>query len=640
MTSRRVATLALAQRVPERDTAPGPSAYVVLDENRHHGARASRAADHPSRRRPYVDDAAMMAPMDTAAPPRPTSTTVAVRARRWARLTVVAAPLPLVAQPAPSPRAPQLPPAESARVAARPDTALVVVGNRVVAVLRAPLGVQTPAERAEAAARRIATLAETLADAPADSAAAVIAAVAARSTPAGLVLEVGGRGVLTLLPADLDTLAGQTTAAAAARSTAALQDVLRAEREERSLAHLLTAAGLAVVATLGFVVCLRLLRGARRWALAHMPVGQGTGDSAPARLPSVAIGGFTLLSADQLVALARRLVDLAAWAAGLFAAYLWLAFVLTRFAYSRPWGEALGAYLRATIGELGLTALSGVPGLFSVVLILVVTRWVARLVGTFFDAVESGSVRQEWVHPETANATKRIAVALLWLFAIVLAYPYVPGSGSDVFKGVSVFAGLVLSLGSSGVMNQAMSGLVLMYSRALKPGDYVRVGEIEGTVTALGMLSTKVRTTKREEVTLPNAVVVGASVKNFSRLSAEGEGVIVHTAVTIGYDVPWRQVEAMLRLAAHRTDGLLADPPAFVLKTGLSDFYVEYQLNAHLAEAHRRIPVLSALHGHVVDVFNEHGVPILSPHYVADPPAPAVVPRERWFAAPARSAGA
>ncbi|MDQ6925228.1 MAG: mechanosensitive ion channel family protein, partial [Candidatus Eremiobacteraeota bacterium] len=252
-------------------------------------------------------------------------------------------------------------------------------------------------------------------------------------------------------------------------------------------------------------------------------------------------------------------------------------------------------------------------------------------------AVQAGRVEQAWFHPETASATKRIVVALLWLLALVVAYPYMPGSGSDVFKGISVFAGVVLSLGSSGIVSQGMSGLVLMYARALKPGDYVRVGDTEGTVTALGLLSTKIRTTKREQVTVPNAVMIGAGIKNYSRLAVEGDGVIIYTSVTIGYNVPWRQVEAMLLIAAQRTDGLLDTPKPFVLKTGLSDFYVEYQLNAHLAAADCRIPVLSALHGHVVDVFNEHEVQILSPHYMADPPTPAVVPRSRWFASPARA---
>nr|MBA3890183.1 mechanosensitive ion channel [Gemmatimonadaceae bacterium] len=379
-----------------------------------------------------------------------------------------------------------------------------------------------------------------------------------------------------------------------------------------------------------FYFALRIIRRLRILSLRRLPQVAGP------HLPGVTIGGFSLLTAQQLLTFVRRMSDLLAWAAGLFTAYLWLVFVLTRFAYSRPWGEALGAYLTSTVAELALSALGGVPGLFTVVLIFIVTRWVARLVGAFFDAVEAGSVELPWMHGETANPTKRISIALLWLFAIVVAYPYVPGSSSDVFKGVSVFAGLVISLGSSGVVSQAMSGLVLMYSRALKPGDYVRLGETEGTVTTLGMLSTKIRTNKREEVTLPNAVVIGGGVKNYTRLASES-GIILHTSVTIGYDTPWRQVEGMLLLAAGRTEGLAAAPTPFVHVTALSDFYVEYQLNAHLLDPSQRVGVLSALHRNILDAFNEYGVQITSPHYVSDPPRPMIVPRERWYPAPAPS---
>ncbi len=498
------------------------------------------------------------------------------------------------------------------------DTAPLIIGNRLIAVFRGPLGALTARERAEAATRRIEAVVEQ----------EVGDAVVARSIPEGILVTVAGRGVFSLTQADLDTLAGEHLTRVAGRSVAALRLALAAQREEHSLPHLLRAAGFTVVATLLFILVLRTLFWSRRRVSERLLV------AAARRVPDLRIGGFTFFSGDSALALVQRFVGLIAWIAGLFAAYLWLAFVLTRFAYTRPWGEALGGYLTATIGTLILSAISAVPGLFTVVLILVVTRWITRVVSAFFDAVETGGVEVPWPHPETANATKRIAVVLLWLFAIVVAYPYVPGSGSDVFKGVSVFAGLVISLGSSGVVSQVMSGLVLMYSRALKPGDYVRVGEIEGTVTVLGMLSTKIRTTKQEEVTLPNAVVVGASVKNYSRTAAD-PGLLVYTGVTIGYDVPWRQVEALLLLAADRTEGLHKAPSPFVLKPSLSDFYIEYQLNAALETPETRPRVLDRLHANILDCFNEYDVQILSPHYEADPLRPAVVPRQRWHAAPA-----
>lgn len=613
----------------------------------------------------------------------PTSGIAAPGSRRprpwwWASVVVAAAvlALPLKGQQAADTRPSTVrPPATAPAVgvalpsAARDsagDSAAVRFDGQVVVVLRAPLGVFSPLDRAAAAERRIQRLADALADLPDDSAAATLARITAVPAREGLIVAAAGQGLFTITPADLDTAGGETLAGTGTSAVARLRSAVDTGREEISVAHLVRGAGLSIAATVAFLVLLRTLQVVRAWVLSRIPRTFGSapdGDrprhapepstvarpapasdgetraarpgSQPRRVSWLAVWRGTLFGAGQLLQLTRRLVDFAVWCAGLFAAYVWLAFVLTRFAYSRPWGEALGGYLTASAGALALRAVSAVPGLFTVVLIVAATRWIARLTGTFFDAVEAGTVDQPWVHPDTANATKRIVSVLLWLFAIVVAYPYLPGSGSDAFKGVSVFAGLLLSLGSSGMVGQAISGLVLTYSRALKTGDYVRVGDVEGTVTALGLLSTKVRTIKREEVTVPNAVMTAAEITNFSRLAIEPEGVIVHTSVTIGYDTPWRQVRAMLLLAAARTDGLLAEPPPFVLTTELSDFYIAYQLNVHLAAAHQRIPVLSALHANIVDAFNEHGVQILSPHYVGDPKSPAVVARDRWYAAPA-----
>jgi small-conductance mechanosensitive channel len=174
-----------------------------------------------------------------------------------------------------------------------------------------------------------------------------------------------------------------------------------------------------------------------------------------------------------------------------------------------------------------------------------------------------------------------------------------------------------------------MSGFLLTFTRAIKPGDYIRVGETEGTVTMVGLLSSKVRTIKGEEVILPNAVAIGGTIVNYSRYASRGE-LLLYSSVTIGYDTPWRQVEALLRSAAERTPGLAKTPPSFVLQRGLSDFYIEYQINAALEQPETRDAVLSALHANIQDAFNEVGVQIMSPHYLGDPSAPKLVPPGQW----------
>ena len=179
------------------------------------------------------------------------------------------------------------------------------------------------------------------------------------------------------------------------------------------------------------------------------------------------------------------------WVLGLTLAYLWLTFVLRRFPYTRPWGESLRAFLLDQLAGTGEAILQALPGLFTVALIFVITRFVVRLEHLLFRAVEDGRVSLPGMYPETAQPTRKLLTVGLWLFAVAIAYPYLPGSDSDAFKGMSVFVGLVVSLGSSGIVNQVMSGFTLTYSRALRVGDFVAIGDIEGTVTHVGTLSTK-----------------------------------------------------------------------------------------------------------------------------------------------------
>ncbi len=500
----------------------------------------------------------------------------------------------------------------------RADSAALMVHGRRITVFRSSLGASTPTERADMAARRIAAIAER----------GQVEQVGFRRVSEGILVSVGDSPVFTITEGDVDPDAGVNLEQAAAETSVALRQAMREEVQERSLARVLWGVGMAVLATLLFSIVVRAIGALRRLILRRLVTREAR------RVRRIAIAGFTLFHATQLLTLLRKLVEASTWIATMFAAYLWLTFVLTRFAYSREWGEALGSYLLATMKGLALGALGAIPGLFTVVLIFLAVRFLTRVVGAFFRAAEVGEVTLTWLHADTAQPTRRIIVAMLWLFAVVVAYPYLPGSQSDIFKGVTVFVGLLLSIGSSGVVNQAMSGLVLMYARALRPGEYVRIGDVEGTVMALTMLSTKIHTPKGEEITIPNAVVVTSHTRNYSRLAAEG-GVYAHTTVTIGYDAAWRQVHALLIMAAERTPGTLREPPAFVLQTGLSDFYPQYQLNVALEVPSSRARTLSALHANIQDCFNEYGVQIMSPHYRGDPASPITVPLERWHAPPA-----
>jgi small-conductance mechanosensitive channel len=193
-----------------------------------------------------------------------------------------------------------------------------------------------------------------------------------------------------------------------------------------------------------------------------------------------------------------------------------------------------------------------------------------------------------------------------------------------------------VSLGATSVIGQAFNGFILMYSRAYRKGDYVRIGDSEGTIESLGTFVTRVRTGLGEELTLPNSTVMAAAIRNYSR-AVPGTGCVLDAAVTIGYSAPWRQVHAMLEEAARRTTQLSTEPAPYVRQTALSDFYVEYRLVAHtpLGDPAQRANALSRLHASIQDVFNEHGVQILSPHYMVEPKEPQLVPKERWHLPPA-----
>ena len=514
-------------------------------------------------------------------------------------------------------------PAESsaralAPVTASTDSSSLVVANRRVITFRAPLGALGPADRARAAHERIAALADS----------GLAEQVTARRVPEGVLVWVGAHPVFTITAGDRDPAREEALEELSGRVVDQLRLALRAAGEERSFGHTVLAIVLALVATAIALVVLRLLFVGRRLVRARLPL-EDQGER-----PLLAVRGFTLLRSGQMLAVGRRLLDIVLWAAALFVTYLWLTFLLTRFAYSRPWGEALGGYLATTLGTLLLGFLAAIPGLFTVVLIFLIARALARVVSGFFAAVETGDVSVSWLHADTAQPTRRIVIALLWLFALVVAYPYLPGSDSSVFKGISVFIGVILSLGSTGLVNQAMSGLVLTYARALRVSDYVRIGSTEGSVTQLGLLSTHVRTPRNEEITVPNAVVVSSPITNYTRLSAT-EGVMLHTSVTIGYDAPWRQVHAMLVEAAARTPGVLPEPLPYVVQTALSDFYVAYELRARLERPEERTKVLSMLHENIQDVFNAYGVQIMSPHFEEQPHRAVVVPPDRWYEPPA-----
>ncbi|HEX5650637.1 MAG TPA: mechanosensitive ion channel family protein [Steroidobacteraceae bacterium] len=449
-------------------------------------------------------------------------------------------------------------------------------------------------------------------------------------TPQGTVVVLDAHPVLRVLNGDVNPEAGETTLNVASRAAANLTLALRDLQQSRDPNYVLTALGKAALASVVLGTLLWLLT--RGYAALAVRIRGYVQRRSASMVPEwgqqvVGGGGFGDLAVVPL--------KLLAWAIALLLLYQWAALVLEFFPYTRPWGEALLTNLVDALAGFGAGILRALPGVAFVVLIFAIARFIARSLRAFFDGVAAGRIHVNWFDETTARPTGRLLSVVVWLFALVAAYPYIPGSESEAFKGIGVFIGLMMSIGASGIVNQAVSGLMLMYTRTLRPGEFVQIGDTEGTVTSVGFVTTRIETLRNVEVNVPNAVITGNVTRNYSRLAGNG-GMRLPTSVTIGYDTPWRQVHAMLLIAADRTASVERDPPPRVLQTALQDFYVEYTLVVSVAEPRRKVLVLDELHANIQDVFNEHGVQIMSPNYEADPADKKVVPKDQWFAAPAQ----
>jgi small-conductance mechanosensitive channel len=257
-----------------------------------------------------------------------------------------------------------------------------------------------------------------------------------------------------------------------------------------------------------------------------------------------------------------------------------------------------------------------IPNLFALLVIAIFTRFALRLLRFFYDGMQQGKIKFSSIHPEVVEPTYQILRFLVVAFALVAAFPYIPGSSSPMFRGLSIFVGFLISLGSTSLVTNIISGIVLTYSRGLKIGDRVKIGETIGDVVDRTLLITRVRTIKNVVITIPNVVVMQNEIVNFSS-EARDAGLILHTSVTIGYDEPWRNVQKLLITAALETVDIMVHPEPYVLKTSLDNHYITYELNAYTDQPLRMQDIYSELHQNILDKFNQAEVEILSPTYFA-----------------------
>ncbi len=403
---------------------------------------------------------------------------------------------------------------------------------------------------------------------------------------------------------------GLSRQALATQYIALIQEKLNAARELHSAPYLWRAATYAVVTLLIYVGAVWTIVAASRWLLKTIKT------SAKARIRSIKIQESEILRGDRLARILAAATRMARAALIAILTYVALAKVFSYFPWTRGHGQLLLAYMVDPLLAIWQSFLAYIPKAFYILVIVVVIHLVLRFMRVVASELERGRIQFAGFYPEWVQPTYKIVRGLLIAFAAVIIYPYLPGEKSPAFKGISVFLGVLFSLGSTSAVANFVAGVILIYTRGFRIGDWVTIGDNTGEVVQQSMLATHVRTIRNEEITIPNSVVLGSYVTNFS-LQAKDKGLALHTSVTIGYDAPWRTIHKLLIDAALKTQLILHDPPPFVLQAELENSYVKYEINAYTDQPLRMPYIYSELHANIQDSFYEAGVEIMSPVFHA-----------------------
>jgi small-conductance mechanosensitive channel len=386
-----------------------------------------------------------------------------------------------------------------------------------------------------------------------------------------------------------------------------IRQAIAAYQKEHSLTNLLIGIAKTVLAFLILLALILLVnRGKRRVNRSIM---------ASDRIRAIKIGGVEFFTAERIKAVFVSAAKILRFLIIVIFFYIYLHLGLSFFPATQKYALELYHSLLRAVSIMGEAIWDQTPALAFLVVLILITRYVLKTLRFFFEQVSAGKVTISGLDAEVAPITYRIVKILILAFAAVVAYPYIPGSASPAFKGISIFVGVLFSLGSSSAIANLIAGVSLTYTRSFRVGDVIQVGDAMGVVLERKLYITRIKTPKNHIITIPNSTILSGHVTNLSQEVREGEGLILHTSITIGYDAPWETVHALLIEAAGKTKHLLKSPPPFVLQTALNDFYVTYELNAYTDTPEIMPRIYSELHQNIQNTFNEAGVEIMSPHY-------------------------
>jgi small-conductance mechanosensitive channel len=387
-------------------------------------------------------------------------------------------------------------------------------------------------------------------------------------------------------------------------------DAITNFQKETSLETLAKKIGLALLVLVFMGVLIFYIFKLFNWSEAL--IRQNKGD----KFKGFNIKNYTLLDTQKQINVFVSINSFLKWIIILLFIYLALPILFGFFPWTKNFAETLIGYIINPLKKMGRGVWAYLPNLFTVLTVVFVFRYILKGVFYLKTEIQRGNLKISGFYPDWANPTYQILKVLLYAFMFVLIFPYLPGSNSPIFQGVSVFLGVLFTFGSSGSLSNIIAGLVLTYMRLFKIGDRVKIGDVTGDIIEKSLLVTRIRTTKNEIISIPNSTVMSSHTINYSSDTVDN-GLILHTTITLGYDVPWKKVHQTLIDAAGRTEFLLKTPTPFVLQTSLDDFYVSYQINAYTKEANKQAKIYSDLHANIQDCCNENDIEILSPHYRA-----------------------
>ncbi|WP_052275496.1 mechanosensitive ion channel family protein [Microcystis panniformis] len=335
-------------------------------------------------------------------------------------------------------------------------------------------------------------------------------------------------------------------------------------------------------------------------------------------VPGVGFQNFEIISSRTIGIFSLRILQFIRTLIILTILYFYLTFVLRLFPWTRKFGDGFLQYFFRALEVFSQEIAKYLPNIFIILLIVFITHYLLRAIKPFFTALARENLVIHGFYPDWANPTYNLLSLLIIALAIVIAFPYLPGFNSPAFQGVSVFLGVLFSLGSTSAIANVVGGIILIYTRSFQLGDKISIGDVIGDVIEKGLLVTRIRTPANRIITIPNSSLLNTNVINFSVSQREfKQPLILQTTVTLGYDLPWRKVHATLKEAALATQFIVSEPAPFVLQTSLDDFYVSYQLNAYTDHPNKMVYIYSELHQNIQDKCNEVGIEIMSPHYKA-----------------------